>query len=479
MATYRPSFVDISGLTSGISKGLQIAAEVKRKQEALAESKIEEFMKSYQPGKLRQMDIMDFTKSYNNYKQSALNYSKLNRGGGRAEDISMAKALMDKSLGELNDVYTRSVSAAEKQKEYSEFIKTTKLKGYNTPNEVSTIINSLASTPISQLKVNEIPSAYSFDLVPKNVEWDKYGKMLDATGAKIGLINTDRSLVPFGKGLDGKPLQAVRVIQYQGRPAAATVDIMKQFAQTDSQIANGAKLDYQILAEGIKNGSTSSIDRFNEIKQYFPNIKTIEDVDPMMVFTLPLYRKSVKDDKLDYKPAETALRIQSVRAAGAREDARIVLTRQKMLKEDVKEKRGQIDPVAHISEFEANIKKDPRYNVAKNAKNEQYIDVPDVKGFSGVPNYKFANANVEYIRFFPKSGKYQMKTSEPGSKPIILSSKEIKNKLTQGTRGATNKPYIVEDDLLMPTEQELNASGIQIDPALQEMLKGINFGGGG
>jgi hypothetical protein len=104
MATYRPSFVDVSGLTQGITRGLEMAAQRKRQEDALSEARVDDFMKMYQPGKLREIDIPDFTKAYNDYKQSALTYSRLNRGGGKPEDLSIAKANMDKALTGLNNV---------------------------------------------------------------------------------------------------------------------------------------------------------------------------------------------------------------------------------------------------------------------------------------------------------------------------------------------------------------------------------------
>ena len=70
MATYRPSFVDVSGLTQGIAQGLQIAAQRKRQEDAFAEARVDDFMKIYQPGKLMQNHIPEFTNAYNNYKQS-------------------------------------------------------------------------------------------------------------------------------------------------------------------------------------------------------------------------------------------------------------------------------------------------------------------------------------------------------------------------------------------------------------------------
>lgn len=310
MATYRPSFVDVSGLSSGITKGLMVAAEMKKKQDALAEAKSDDFLKTYQPGKLRQMDIPDFTNAYTNYKQSALLYSRLNRGGAKPEELAAAKAAMDKSLGSLNDVYSRSTSAAEKQAEYVGYLKTAREKGYAIPNEVSAFTNALSTTPISKLDVATIPSAYTFELVPKDIEWGKLKDNLEAMGARITELGKVREEYAYATGLDGKPMKAERVITYKGRNPNAVVDLLSRFSMSDSRLSNAAKLDYELLSQGMKNGSDESIQRFREIQQYFPQVQTLEDVKPMMVFGLNLYRRERGDEKIDYEPAKAQYRTQ-------------------------------------------------------------------------------------------------------------------------------------------------------------------------
>jgi hypothetical protein len=310
MATYRPSFVDVSGLSSGISKGLQVAAQLKKQQDALAENSVDEFMKTYQPGKLRPMDIPDFTKSYSSYKQAALNYSRLNRGGAKPEQLAVAKAVMDKELGNLNTVYSNSASAAEKQAEYADYLKTARTKGYDIPNEVSQTINTLSSMPISSFDVSKVPSAYSFEIVPKTIDWTQIGKQLDAIGAGEEMKSERVPFVFIEKGLDGKPIYGDRVIEYSGRQPKNTVEGLIRLGQSNPLISNSAKEDYSLLIQGIQNGSKGSLDRFNEIKQYFPSVQSEKDILPEMVLGLPLYRKVPQKETTDTKAAEAKYKTQ-------------------------------------------------------------------------------------------------------------------------------------------------------------------------
>jgi hypothetical protein len=322
MATYRPSFVDVSGLTAGLSRGLEMAAQQKRQDDQLAEARIDDFLKTYQPGKLRQMDIPDFTTAYNNYKNAALTYSKINRGGGKAEELSASKAMMDRAQAELNSVYQNSATAANKHAEYVDYFRTAKSKGYEVPEEVSKYINGLSSTRISDLKVQDIPSAYSFDLVPKEIDWDGISKTLDMSGAKLKDIDTVREKVAYGKDLAGNVLYADQVTKMAGRDPLSTVEMLSRIGKSNAKVYNTAKEDYNNLIRGIQSNDQRSLEKLREINQYFPGVKSINEVSPEMVFGLPFYRKQSQGTTIDksgaqqqYEYTKDLLKLQLDRAA--------------------------------------------------------------------------------------------------------------------------------------------------------------------
>jgi hypothetical protein len=299
MATYRPSFVDVSGLSRGISRGLEIAAQRKQQLDIIAEQTTNDFLKSYQPGKLRQMDIPDFTKAYNQYKQTALMYSRMNRGGAPAEQLAASKAQLDNALSGLNEIYAKSTQAAGLQKEYAEYIKTARLKGYDVPTEINEIATSLNSSPISGVDTGKIPSAYSFPLVPAEIDFDGISKTLDLSDARTKDIETVREKVPVRRDINGNILYGEQVTKMVGRDPMTTVDMLSKLGRSNAKLANSAKEDYNILAQGIQNNAPESIRRFNEIKQYFPSITSMKDVTPEMVFGLTFYRKKPQASTID------------------------------------------------------------------------------------------------------------------------------------------------------------------------------------
>jgi hypothetical protein len=308
MAQYKPSFVDVSGLTQGISRGLEIAAEKKKQQDALAEARLDDFLKMYQPGKLREQDIPDFTSAYSNYKQAALNFSKINRGGGAPEELASAKANMDKALGNLNSIYSKSAVASNKMADYAQFISTARSKGYEIPNEVNTNFNLLSSRPISLIDVDKIAPASSFDLLPKTIDFDAISKTLDNMGARIKEIDTKTEQVPYTKDVSGKQLYATNITKYVGRPAKNTVDSLSRLSKVDARLMNGIKEDYNLFMQGVANNSPATADRFDEIKEYFPEVKTPQDVLPEMVFGLQFYRKQSQGSRMETGQAELEYR---------------------------------------------------------------------------------------------------------------------------------------------------------------------------
>jgi len=420
MATYRPSFVDVSGLTSGINRGLQIAAQLKRQQDQLAEARIDEFMRMYQPGKLRQLDIPDFTNAYTNYKNAALNYSRTNRGGGKPEVLAQSKAEMDRALSGLNEVYNKSTSAAAKQAEYADYMRMARSKGFDIPNEVTAYVNTLSSAPISNLDIANIPSAYQFDLVPKEIDWDGLSKTLDNTGARLKDITTERSRIQYGVDVNGKPIFAEAVTKYSGRDPLSTVEIVRRLGQSNPKISNSAKEDYKLLLQGLQNGSPSSIERFNEIRTYFPGIKSANDLLPEMVFSLPLYRRQSQGTTIDKSMAEQQYRL-------ARDVQNINLRRQQIAATAAARSKPdeEVLPQSHPYFSIEAIKE-----TYKNSKKPNE-DVSDIMKSYTLPGGLTSKEIIESAFYDPKNDIFTVKTVN--GQPVKLKASALENQIVESS----------------------------------------------
>jgi hypothetical protein len=328
--------IDLSGALGTIATGMERAALMKKQQDQLAESKVDDFLKMYQPGKLRTNDLPDFINAYNQFKQSALNYSRLNRSGKDASLISAADVQRQKALGELNQVYAKSSTLADKQAEYAEYLKAARTKGYEVPSEVSGIINTLTSSKLSDLDLNNIPSAYSFDLMPKEIDLAKIGEGLDRTQAKIKEVTSKDEQFVWGQDINGKPIMATKTTKYLGRDPRSTVDFLSIMSRTNPKINNQAKEDYSLFRTSFEQNSPAAQERLNEIKEYFPTVKTIDDVTPEMNYGLMFYRKQPQAPIINDRAAkqEYDLAVDKARIAQGQQRLNIQLGDKKDDKED-------------------------------------------------------------------------------------------------------------------------------------------------
>jgi Ca2+-binding EF-hand superfamily protein len=247
MAQYKPSFVDLSGMSQGIAQGMQQAMQIKQQTDSMVEQRLNEFEKNYNPTKLRAQDLPAFTTAFQNYKQSALRYSRLNRGGAKPEEIAVANELKDRSLNEMNDLYSKSSMANQFLAERNDYRRMMAQRGYETPEEVNAQIMQLTTSPANEIDFKSLASPYDINLKPNT---------RDLATVSAAFKNLQKSLeedveetqdfdVPgFGKA-------KVRVM---ARYKKADIDDALNVARmqlTNSRISNYIKDDYEELIQGF------------------------------------------------------------------------------------------------------------------------------------------------------------------------------------------------------------------------------------
>lgn len=300
MATYRPSFVDVSGFTAGLSRGLEMEAQRKRQEDALAEQRVDEFLKTYRPDKLRDSDIGEFTNAYNNYKQAALQYSRMNRSGAKSEQLALANKAMNDALAGLNSVYGNSVKTANKMAEYADAIKIGRAKGLSIPREMLAISGALSSQPISKLNIDNIPSAYAFKLLSEDVDYQKLYKDMDTLGAKA------TQQVQFLEGTQpaytfmGQPIKTREKITTETRNPATIVKALPALLADPTH--NGLKIQMDDQFQRFVNGDNAFKQQVVDgLKPYFGNIN-VNQVTPEMLIATRLASSGVvkREDDPNY-----------------------------------------------------------------------------------------------------------------------------------------------------------------------------------
>lgn len=160
MAQYTPSFVNLSGASQAIGNSLVQAAKMRYQQDQMVQSQLDDFEKNYNTEKLRNQDLATFTSAFKNYKEAALNYSRLNRSGSSPDEIATANVMKDRALNEMNSIYSKSASANQLLKERSEYRKLMAQKGYSTTDDVNNEIMQLSTNDVNNINLSSFTSPY-------------------------------------------------------------------------------------------------------------------------------------------------------------------------------------------------------------------------------------------------------------------------------------------------------------------------------
>lgn len=256
MAKYTPSFVDLSGFNQGITQGLQQAAANRLMQENIVRREIDDFKSTYDTGKMMGKDIPLFATAFDEYRQKAIEFNKLNRGGANTEKISAKKAELDAIKGRLNKVYTDSAKGASVLNDMVRYADRMTNSGYALPDDMNQTMMMLKTKPIDQIDFDNIkaPTAYNFKASERDFT------TLDA--ALKGIKENKGSAIVQGEGFEvpigekGKPgYQVIKVPEKEqftikdqyavlGRVTdALTADALLKNAAVDQKVALEADLN--------------------------------------------------------------------------------------------------------------------------------------------------------------------------------------------------------------------------------------------
>ena len=96
--------IDLSGIGQGIARGLEQAANIRMQQDQIVRKEIDDFKSTYDTGKMMAKDTPLFATEFENYRKTAIEYAKMNRGRVKAADLAAKKAELDAVKGKLNGV---------------------------------------------------------------------------------------------------------------------------------------------------------------------------------------------------------------------------------------------------------------------------------------------------------------------------------------------------------------------------------------
>jgi hypothetical protein len=328
MAQYKPSFVDLSGMSQGIAQGMQQAMQIKQQTDSMVEQRLNEFEKNYNPTKLRAQDLPAFTTAFQNYKQSALRYSRLNRGGAKPEEIAVANELKDRSLNEMNELYSKSSMANQFLAERNDYRRLMAQRGYETPEEVNAQIMQLSTTPANQIDFKAITSPYDIDLKPNTRDLASVSTAFKNLPKSIeeDVEETQDFDVPgFGKA-------KVRVMgKYKKANISDALNIARM-QLTNSKIANYIKDDYQDLIQGFNLPDDVTDPQLAIIKKQANNtiqdiqtntgiqLNSIDDITPelLLAYKMGAFSRQRVGYRTDKDELNAAFKAQGIKMSGQR-----------------------------------------------------------------------------------------------------------------------------------------------------------------
>ena len=163
---FRVQGVDFSGLGQGIAQGLVMAAQNKRYREEVARRDVEEFRNNYNPKNLQTKDIPDFTTAFEDYKQTALQFSRLNKGRSSSIELAAATKAKELALNKMNTIYSQSAKVNEYANSLADYSKLLGAKGYRVPQQISDRMNYILKTPSNQIKDEDFVDPRTINIEP-------------------------------------------------------------------------------------------------------------------------------------------------------------------------------------------------------------------------------------------------------------------------------------------------------------------------
>jgi hypothetical protein len=138
---------------------------MRMQQDQIVRKEIDDFKSTYDTGKMMAKDTPLFATEFENYRKTAIDYAKMNRGRVKAADLTAKKAELDAARGKLNGVYENSAKAASVLDGLVKYADRMTATGYALPDDMNRDIIKLKTQPIDKINFDELkaPTAYEFE----------------------------------------------------------------------------------------------------------------------------------------------------------------------------------------------------------------------------------------------------------------------------------------------------------------------------
>jgi hypothetical protein len=259
--------VDVTGLGQGIAQGLQQAAAFRLQQDNIVRKEIDDFKSTYDTNKIMSKDIPLFATEFDNYRNTAIEYSKMNRRRVKPSDLAAKKAELDAVKGRLNKVYTDSAMAGSVLDGLVKYADRMTATGYALPDDMNRDIIKLKTQPINKINFDELkaPTAYEFEANERDLaELDR--TLVGIKDNKGEYTKSEAFKIPLGE--PNKPgYQEISVPErekFSMKDPYAVLGRINQALGADARIKNAATAQKNQLISSIQSTATDEDSLINQ-----------------------------------------------------------------------------------------------------------------------------------------------------------------------------------------------------------------------
>lgn len=253
--------IDFSGLGQGIARGLEQAANMRMQQDQIVRKEIDDFKSTYDTGKMMAKDTPLFATEFENYRKTAIEFAKMNRGRVKAADLAAKKAELDAVRGKLNGVYENSAKAASILDGLVRYSDKMADSNYLLPDDMNKDIMILKTQPVDKLDLTKFkaPGAYEFEANEKDLaELDR--TLVGIKDNKGEYTKSEAFKIPLGD--PNKPgYQEISVPErekFSMKDPYAVLGRINQALGADAKVKNAATKQKEILLSNIQNTKTDT-----------------------------------------------------------------------------------------------------------------------------------------------------------------------------------------------------------------------------
>jgi hypothetical protein len=252
--------LDLSGLGQGIAKGLEQRAENKRYERKLLENEFNDFSKTFDESKITNSeDAKEFTDYVFQWKEKKKEALKAQQGGlfkrGDAEKANQLEKEASEAYAKAYSVYADRIDYNSKIKEYSNVIDSLPKRGIIVPKDLYAMRSYLHDTPVSKLKMEDIPDPNSIPVV---------SDAKDVSAYKLALENSKKNIVTevvgepivIGKGILGANKEGIKIEKVQDFKVGNPEDI--SYTSENQAVGNRIQNNASMFWNGFKSQLDSS-----------------------------------------------------------------------------------------------------------------------------------------------------------------------------------------------------------------------------